>query len=150
MLDRQRLQLAPQPSSKDQQVLEALAMLQALRLWGGYWLRDRVTLTVQSVNVATLSMVAKMQPHSAQMGLIARELAMDVSKASYSPDIVEHIPGITNQAADALSRLHEPGKHVRIPHYLHRHQHTPCPPRGPQWWVTLCDSAIDASENDQL
>ena len=52
--------------------------------------------------------LAKMQPHSPTLGVIAREMALDVAGLSYAPDIVRHIPGIANVSADALSRRYEP------------------------------------------
>ena len=66
--DRQVLSLHADPNSKDQQVLEALCMLVALRTWKNYWLGKRVTLSVRTDNIATLTMICKMQPHSAQLG----------------------------------------------------------------------------------
>ena len=60
--------LQPWNSMVLQQVLEALCMLVALRTWKNYWLGKRVTLTVRTDNIATLTMICKMQPHSAQLG----------------------------------------------------------------------------------
>ena len=71
-------------------------MLVALRLWSSHWRNRRVTLTVRSHNVATLAMVAKMQPHSQQLGIIAREIALDVASATYAPDVAVHLPGLAN------------------------------------------------------
>ena len=75
-VDRQVLSLPSEPSSRDQQAAEALAMLVALRLWAGWWRNQRVRLAVRTDNVATLSMVCRMQPHSEQLGVIAREIAL--------------------------------------------------------------------------
>ena len=80
--DREVLSLPSEPSSRDQQAAEALAMLVALRLWSNWWLDQRVCLAVQTDNVACLSLVCKMQPHSEQLGLIAREIALDVAQSS--------------------------------------------------------------------
>ena len=82
-------------------------MLVALRTWCDRWQDRRVTLTVRSDNLSTLAMVAKMQPHGTTVGRIAREMALDVASAMYSPDVVAHIPGIANKAADALSRRYQ-------------------------------------------
>ena len=37
-----------------------------------------------------------------------RELALDLAEGAFTPDIVEHIPGVSNEWADALSRLRAP------------------------------------------
>ena len=87
-------------------------MLVALRAWSSRWAGKRIRLTVQTDNRATLALVAKMQPHSQQLGIIAREMALDIAEMSYSPDVINHVPGISNKAADTLSRLYEPGAKV--------------------------------------
>lgn len=111
---RSVLGLPDEPSSRDQQAAEALCMLVALRAWSGRWAQTRIKLTVQTDNRSTLALVAKMQPHSHQLGTIAREMALDVSELSYSPDVINHVPGIANKAADSLSRLYQPGQKVRF------------------------------------
>ena len=135
--DRVVLGLAAEPSSKDQQVLEALAILVSLREFAEHWKSERIMLTIRADNIAALAMCAKMQPHSQQLGIVARELALDVADSSYSPDIVEHIPGLSNIAADALSRLSQPGYGARIPEYLKVAPRHLCQPRGPKWWRSL-------------
>ena len=112
-------------------------MLVALRLWAPYWRTRRVILTVRSDNIATLSMVAKMQPHSPQLGIIARELALDVASASYAPDVTVHLPGLSNTAADALSRKHDPGKRFVLPAYLANCPEMEVAPRLRSWWQAV-------------
>ena len=135
--DRQVLSLGATPSSSDQQVLEALALLVALREWTPLWFNRRVLLSVQSDNVATLTLLCKMQPHSDRMGIIARELALDIAKSSVSPDDAVHIPGIANKAADALSRVCQPGKPGTIPSYLDQALQCECSPRPRDWWKSV-------------
>ena len=94
-----------------------------------------MTLTVRADNLSTLALVAQMQPHSAQLGIIARELALDISSAAYAPDVVEHLPGIANTAADALSRRLDPSKSYKLPHYLEGVPETSVE-RPPMWWKT--------------
>ena len=91
--DRAILVLQETPGCRDQQVLEALAMLVALRVWAPRWTSSRVLLTVRSDNMSTLALVAKMQPHSPQLGVVAREMALDIAGAAYAPDVTEHLPG---------------------------------------------------------
>ena len=59
-----------EPSCRDQQIAEALAMLVALRLWSNQWTDSRLNLAVFTDNIATLALVAKMQPHSANLGTL--------------------------------------------------------------------------------
>ena len=135
-LDRQVLVLSSEPGSKNQQALEALAMLVALRTWTKFWIAGRVSLTVRADNLSTLALVAKMQPHSAQLGIIARELALDLASAAYAPDVVEHLPGVANVAADTLSRQFEPHKKYVVPHYLKGVPEASVA-RTPVWWKSL-------------
>jgi len=135
--DKQVLSIGDQPNSSDQQVLEALALLVALREWSVHWRDRRVQLSVKSDNVAALTMVCKMQPHSERMAIIARELALDIGMSSVSPDDAVHIPGIANVAADILSRLNQPGKVTPIPAYLTADLRWDCQPRPPGWYRAL-------------
>ena len=36
-----------------------------------------------------------MQPNLKRLGIVAREMAVDIAAAAYSPDIVQHIPGVS-------------------------------------------------------
>ena len=95
-----------------QQCWEALAALVALRVWKTRWRDQRIRLTVRgdSVSMLTVLMKFKAPTRSRSLGTIAREVALDVAEAVYSPDISEHIPGFTNKTADILSRLSAPPK----------------------------------------
>ena len=139
-LDRSVLDLGEQPSSADQQALEALAALVALREWSSMWLQSRVRLCVQSDNMATLALITKMQPHSQQLGIIAREMALDIASATYSPDVAVHIPGIANVIADSLSRLHAPEK-KSLPFPLREIPERKATDRSRSWWRALPPSA---------
>ena len=112
-------------------------MLVALRIWSELWLKGRIMLTVRSDNLATLALVAKMQPHSPQMGIIAREVALDIAVASYAPDIVEHLPGVANTISDSLSRLHNPDKLYNVPDCLREVVQESVPTRGENWYKAL-------------
>ena len=137
-VDRCILSLDTVPSSSDQQVLEALALLVALREWASEWTNRRVQLSVRSDNVAALTLVCKMQPHSDRMGLIARELALDIAASSLAPDEALHIPGLANTAADVLSRLHQPNtKNPALPEYLSADLRWECMPRPRHWWRSV-------------
>ena len=131
-VDRSILSLDAEPSSSDQQVLEALA-----REWASEWTNRRVQLSVRSDNVAALTLICKMQPHSDRMGIIARELALDIASSSLAPDEAVHIPRLANTAADVLSRLHQPDKAPAIPAYLSADLRWECMPRPRHWWRSV-------------
>eukprot|EP00435_Cladocopium_sp_Y103_P038136 s490_g10.t1 len=97
-------------SSASQQVAEALAALVALRLWKRYWQLRGVRLYVRSDSVSTLSLLTKLKVKASSFGLgvIARELALEFGTCSYRPRYLQHIPGLSNDWADALSRLSQP------------------------------------------
>ena len=136
-LDKSVLSLSGEPSCSDQQVLEAFALLVAMREWAPFWKDKRVVLAVQSDNVATLTMVCKMQPHSERMAIVAREIALDIAHSSVSPDDAVHIPGIANKAADALSRVAQPGSTGALPAYLSPQLKWECTTRPRDWWKSV-------------
>ena len=136
-VDRCILSLDAEPSSSDQQVLEALVLLVAMREWASEWTNRHVQLSVRSDNVAALTLMCKMQPHSDRMGIVARELALDIAQSSVAPDEAEHIPGLVNKAADTLSRLYQPGKAPALPQYLSADLGWECMPRPRSWWRTI-------------
>ena len=59
-----------------------------------------------------LTMVLCLKPsRSPGLGLLARELALDLAEGVYQPDIAAvHIGGVTNKLADWLSREAAPGE----------------------------------------
>ena len=136
-MDRAVLSLSDEPGSESQQALEALAMLVALRLWLPQWKQQRVVVTVRGDNMSALSMVAKMQPKSPTLAIIARELALDIAAASYSPDFMEHVPGIANVIADTLSRKHQPAKTYQLPLLLRNVTEHSVGSRDQDWWLSL-------------
>ena len=122
--------------SRAQQAFESLALLIVLRMWLPEFASQRVSIRVRGDNMAALSMLAKMQPKSFSLQVVARELALDLSQISYSPDFVEHIPGVTNGIADALSRMAERGSDFQLPAFLSNARYDIAPERDKMWWRT--------------
>ena len=60
--------LSRPPTSADQQVLEALAMLLALRLWPRHWQTGRCNLAVRADNMAALRSLPKCSPRPSVSG----------------------------------------------------------------------------------
>lgn len=87
-----------------QQVSESFAILVALRHWFELWRSKRVSLIIRSDNLAALQAVIKLQPKSQHLARTVREIAMDVAESLHEPDICHHVPGVTNDSADFLSR----------------------------------------------
>ena len=93
-----------------QQVLEALAILVAVRLWFPSC-EKRISLApvVRGDNMTALTLVLKMRPSTPELAIIARELALCFSSYSFLP-AVYHTPGIANVIPDQLSRIDDPAK----------------------------------------
>ena len=91
--------------SEGQQAWEGLAILAALRLWSWVWRDCRISLAVRSDSVSALVMLVKMKADGFGVGIISREIALDVAESLYEPNICSHIPGTTNIIADTLSRM---------------------------------------------
>ena len=104
-------------SPDTQQVVEALALLVALRLWETNWKNDDACLTIQSDSVSALSMIYKLRTSANRSGsqLLAKELALLFGSSAYKPVLMEHIPGLSNKVADVLSRMHMPGEGHELP-----------------------------------
>ena len=124
-------------SPDGQQVLEALAMLVALRTWRARWQQWRSTVAVRGDNVTTLTMVLHFKGSSPALSMIARELALEVAEAAYRPLLAEHIPGAANVSADALSRLHAPGGLYKLPDELRNVQQASVEARPREWYRSL-------------
>ena len=61
---------------------------------------------------------------------------MDLAVADYSPDVVEHVPGIANVTADALSRRFAP-EAKSVPEYLPSDKEIHLPQRHRDLWKAL-------------
>ena len=84
--------------------------------------------------MAALAMTCKMQPHSDSLGVVAREMALDIADAIYDPQLASHVPGVANVAADTLSRRFQPGYAFSLPPILVRATEVHPPARTANWW----------------
>ena len=133
--DRKMLKVGSDSDCTVQQAFEALALLVALRMWLPAYKEQRVIVTTRSDNLSALFMLSKMQPKSASLSVVAREVALDIASSAYAPDFTEHVPGISNIIADELSRKHQPGVSFKLPKFLfHAKEHVPSP-RLEAWWT---------------
>ena len=79
--DARAIGIAFTRDSAGQQAWEALALLVAVRHWRYAWNRQRCTIQVASDNMVALSMGCDMSTRSQPLGVIARELALDIADA---------------------------------------------------------------------
>ena len=86
-----------------QQIWESLVLLIAIRHWCHRWREARVTLQLESDNVAALTLAAQLKAHGARRK-IATQLALIYSSSVFEPDIVSRLPGVMNVTPDSLSR----------------------------------------------
>ena len=84
------------------------------------------------------------------LGLIAREAALDISKGICEPTVGEHIPGIANVLADVLSRRLDPRDRTKwkVPPAMEGLPIAEPPPRTEDYYVTLggCSPSTGRSE----
>ncbi len=124
-------------SSEGQQVWEALAGLVALRVWSRYWQGQRAKLHVRGDNVGALTLFSTLKSGSPPLTKIAREFALDLGKAEYRPDLVQHIPGIVNKVNDCLSRRFQPGQTFQLPPCLNKARPIRPVRREEKWWKSI-------------
>ena len=86
---------------------EGLALLAAFRLWLPA-LAHGSLFRARSDNLGFLTALSKGSAKSADLNVLAREFAYDQATRAYQIKGLEHIPGVTNIQADALSRQFAP------------------------------------------
>jgi hypothetical protein len=123
--------------SAAQQVVEALVVLVALRAWKDRWIHQRVVLRVKSDNISALVMCMELKTDGYGTSIVARELALDIACSEYRPQVAEHIPGVDNVIADALSRRTQPGVCFMLPTCLAAVEELVLPTRQREYYRTL-------------
>ena len=113
--------------------MEALAVLVALRIWKRVWSLGRATIRVATDNMAALATVCRMSAKSHSLSVVARELALDIADALYDPVVAEHIPGVANVTAAALSRRFDPRHKYEVPQILRNASEVRPPRRDDKW-----------------
>ena len=69
----------------------------------------RVRLVLQGDSMSALYDATLYKAKGYGTNLVARELSLLMGEAMYRPDVVEHVPGISNKLPYHLSRRFEPG-----------------------------------------
>ena len=112
--------------------------LVGLRLWKPIWAGQRIHLAARSDSISALTLLLEVRSSGSTSGIVAREMALDLADEVYSPNLVSHLPGVTNRLADALSRLSDPAHaHEGIPPSLRAAQFHDAPSRPRAWYRTL-------------
>ena len=132
----------PFSTSSAQQVAEALAILFGLRAWLSAWVDKSPRLEVRSDSVTALSMVARMQTSSPQVGVVAREVALTLSAACVRPCVIAHTPCVANKLADALSRRFQPGAVWQRPDAVAHIPECMLAPRDASYYRTIAGGSI--------
>ena len=119
---------------------ECLAILVAVRLWARLWAQDRMILRVRGDNVGALTLLIKLRPatRNPAMGIIARELALNLAQLSFQPEAI-HTPGLSHVVADLLSRIYSPTGSGTANSALHpasnNAEHSAVPERNDNWYL---------------
>ena len=105
-------------ASAGQGVLEALAVLVAVRQWKKRLQSYRVKLVIQSDSLVALALSQRMAASTPTLNYLGAELALAIEEAGIERLEPVHIPGSANIAPDFLSR---PSKwsHISMPKELH-------------------------------
>eukprot|EP00435_Cladocopium_sp_Y103_P053506 s1434_g17.t1 len=98
---------AAKGDSKYTTLWEALALLVACRLWLPQF-KGRAKVHCRSDSLSLLLSLVKGRAKSSDLAVIAREFSIDMARDLYRLHILNHIPGVTNIEADALSRILAP------------------------------------------
>ena len=67
--------------SDGQQVWECLGGLIAMRTWSRLWKKHRAQLCLKGDNISALVLFSQLKTHSKQLGMIAKEFALDLGEA---------------------------------------------------------------------
>jgi hypothetical protein len=134
--------------SAGQQTWEALAPLCALRSWRTFWRHTRVRLAARGDNVGSLHMMMELKIRGDGPTKIARELALELGDGAYAPEVTEHIPGLINIEADALSRRYDPSKGPwQAPAFVAGIEETLLPPRPVGYYKSMGPPLRSAHEH---
>ena len=91
---------------------------------------------LRSDNVGALTVFSSCKGSAGAMNTVAREYALDAAEGAYEPQVVAHLPGVTNVAADILSRRNDPKYRDswEVPALLKCAERVSPPIRPLSWW----------------
>lgn len=94
----------------------------------------RIKLRVRSDSLVALHSLVTVKAAGKGPAIIGRELALDIARGSYQPDVAAHLPGVANSGPDCLFRLDSPSSDGGLPAYLLGVMLTPVPPRDAEFF----------------
>ena len=94
-------------TSSCQGIMEALAVLIALKTWRKELASCRVTLQVQSDSLVALALTQRMSNADAALNFIGGEISVECERCGIEHLQAGHVPGTANDVADYLSRPEE-------------------------------------------
>ena len=112
-------------------------VLVALRAWRHRWKHRRIELRVKSDSISALVLCLNLKTSGHGTSIVAREMALDIAHSEYKPNVAQHIPGIDNVVADALSRKFAPDFDFALPTCLKPEQELMLPQRDIAHYRTL-------------
>ena len=115
-------------------VLEALAILIAVRLWAP---EHEIAYSVRSDALGAIQALANLRSPNPGVNRVAAELALDIVDKQYAPMRITHIPGVSNVFPDYLSRLLQPGVANPCPKELATATRVETAKRDLSWWRTF-------------
>ena len=115
-------------------VLEALAVLIALRLWSS---NLELAYAVRSDALGAIQALAKLRSPNPGVNRVASELTLDTIQNQYAPLRLTHIDGVANVLPDFISRLTQPGAANKPPPELQSATRIEAPVRDLNWWRTI-------------
>ena len=98
--------------------MELLSLLVSVVIWAPLLVQSKCQLRLRGDNISALTAAVKLKAASGMMRFLARELAFTFSRFAFEPDVVQHVPGIANTTADALSRCFCPSADYTLPVFL--------------------------------
>ena len=117
-----------------QAIVENLAILIGIRMWLPLWKSQRATITIKTDSMAAIGAWSKERSSTPSINAIVREMALDQAEGLYEFTVIEHISGLDNDIADALSRLSEPEAGKSLPPCLHWAVRDTPPRRNESYW----------------
>ena len=144
-----------------QGILEALALLVALKHWANRMMGYKVRVVFQSDSVVALALSQKLSASTATLNFLGAEIALCLEEGDVEKLEGIHIPGVANTEPDWLSRPEKWSKvakppllqdlKVEVP--LSRpaeYYHLPSPTKDPTMWGAGSDSVVGTGAWDSI
>ena len=144
-----------------QGILEALALLVALKHWANKMLGYRVRVVFQSDSVVALALSQRLSASSATLNFLGAEIALCLEEGDIEKLEGIHIPGVANTEPDWLSRPEKWNKVAKPPLLQDlkvenprprpaEYYHLPSPAKDPTMWGAGSESLVGTAAWDSI